>query len=243
MPVSLCLEIILIGFVLTWFTKKRRTGRILVAMGLILIVCFSYSPIPNALLKPLEYRYKPLSMIPDRDDIKYVVVLGGGHISDPRLAANSQLSDATLIRLIEGIRVYRQLPGSKLILSGGSPFGRISNAEVMADAALSLGVNKSAIVLEELSKDTEDEAILLKGIIGEGPFVLVTSAAHMPRSVALFRKLGMVPVPAPTDYGVKERDGRIFPGMFFPSAGELQKVESAFHEYMGLAWAWIRDQI
>ena len=241
MPLSLCMETIIIGIFLLWFTRKHRIGRTFVGIGIVLLVCFSYSAIPNALLKPLEYGYPPIA-VDDLEGVKWVVVLGGGHISDPRLSANSQLSGATLSRLVEGIRVYRLLPGSKLILSGGSSFGKTPNAEVVADAALALGVDKSDIVLEMLSRDTKDEAMFIRKMVIDEPLVLVTSAAHMPRSMALFQRHGMNPIAAPTDYGVKEGEGRISPGMFFPRSDHLQKAESAFHEYMGLAWGWARGQ-
>jgi uncharacterized SAM-binding protein YcdF (DUF218 family) len=98
------------------------------------------------------------------------------------------------------------------------------------------------VILESLSKDTKDEARLIKNIVGNDRFVLVTSASHMPRSMALFKKLGMQPIPAPTDYWVKERQG-ISPAMFFPSSNGLRKAERAFYEYLGLAWANLRGQI
>ena len=206
------------------------------------MVGFGYNAVPNALLRPLEYRYPPVRALQDVEGAKWVVVLGGGHVSDPRLSANSQLSGTTLTRLVEGIRIYRIVTGSRLILSGGAAFGNISNAEVMADAAIALGVDKSDIVLETLSRDTEDEAMFIREMVMDDPIVLVTSAAHMPRSMTLFEELGMAPVPAPTDYGVKEGDDRLSPGMFFPGADGLLKVESAFHEYLGLLWGWAVGQ-
>jgi uncharacterized SAM-binding protein YcdF (DUF218 family) len=60
--------------------------------------------------------------------------------------------------------------------------------------------------------------------------------------MALFQKLGMKPIPAPTDHWVKERKG-ISPYAFFPRADALRKAELAFHEYLGLAWAKLRGQI
>ena len=64
----------------------------------------------------------------------------------------------------------------------------------------------------------------------------------MPRSVALFKKHGLQPIPAPADYQVKEAQGPD-PTRFFPKAGPLVQMESAWHEYLGLAWAWLRGSI
>jgi uncharacterized SAM-binding protein YcdF (DUF218 family) len=60
--------------------------------------------------------------------------------------------------------------------------------------------------------------------------------------MALFEKQGMHPISAPTGHKVKERQA-ISPGMFFPSADGLSKTKKAFKEYLGLAWAKLRNQI
>lgn len=103
----------------------------------------------------------------DVHDIKWVVVLGGGHISDPKIPITGQLSDASMARLVEGIRLHRELPKSKLILSGGSFFDRVSNAKVLSEVAMALGVKKKNILLEEISKDTEDQARLIQQIVSK----------------------------------------------------------------------------
>ena len=241
-PLSLCFEILLFGLFLLWFTRKQKIGKIIVSISVFLLTLFSYGAISNTLLKPLEYKYTPLLNLEDMHHVKWVVVLGGGHTSDPQLPITNQLSDASTARLIEGIRLHNMLPESKIILSGGGLFDPVPNAKIMADVALSIGVDKEDLVLESVSKDTKDEAGLIQKIVGKDQFVLVTSASHMPRSVALFKKYGMHPIPAPTDYFVKKRQ-RVSPAMFFPSASDLYKTERAFHEYLGIAWAKLRGQI
>ncbi|MBW1698681.1 MAG: envelope biogenesis factor ElyC [Deltaproteobacteria bacterium] len=246
LPVSLCLELLLAGLVLLWFTRRQKAGKILVLMGVILLAALSYSPLPETLLRPLEYRYPPVLKIDSaqniKQDIKWVVVLGGGHTSNPKLPSTSQLSYASIARLVEGIRLYRKLPGSRLILSGGNPFGPVSNARVLADVAMAVGVDRQNLVLEPASKDTKDEAMLIQKIVGDDRFFLVTSASHMPRSMALFKKRGMHPLPAPAGHLVKDSKKR-HPGRFFPWTANLAKAERAFHEYLGLAWAKLRGQM
>jgi len=70
--------------------------------------------------------------------------------------------------------------------------------------AVSLGVNWQDIYLDHLSKDSKDQAKEVKKIVGNHRFLLVTSAAHMPRVMALFAKQGLTPIPAPTNYRVKK---------------------------------------
>ena len=241
-PVPICIEILLLGLFLLWFTRKQKIGKIIISIGVISLATLSCNAISNILLRPLEYKYPPLLKLEEIHDVKWIVVLGGGHISDPQIPINSQLSDASIARLVEGIRLLNMLSESKLILSGGSAFDPVPNAKVIAEVALAIGVAEQDLVLESVSKDTKDEARLIKKIVGNDRFVLVTSASHMSRSMALFEKLGMQPIPAPTNYWVKKRQ-RISPGIFFPNSDSLRKAARAFHEYLGLAWGKLRGQI
>ena len=172
----------------------------------------SYDGIPNVLIKQLESKYPPLCLTVisdtavsnDISSVKCIVVLGGGHISDPKIPITSQISGATLVRLIEGIRLHKKIPGSKIILSEGKVFDVAAGSEAMAEVAKAIGISQEDLILESESKDTADEARIIKPMIGDDKFILVTSAVHMPRSVAMFERLGMHPIPAPTDYLVIE---------------------------------------
>jgi uncharacterized SAM-binding protein YcdF (DUF218 family) len=249
-PLPLSLVLSFLGLYLLWFTTKQKVGKILVSVGLVILILFSYNVIADKLLRPLERQYKSFEMkgsssVPRTEDesaIKFVVVLGGGHALDPELPLISQIGSSELVRLIEGIRIYRKYPGAKLLLSGGGVFGPVSNAEVMARVAREIGVPERDIILESESKDTKDEAMLIKPIVGKGPFVLVTSASHMPRSMALFKKLGMDPIPSPVGHCVKDGE-ELTLYSFFPSTGNLGKAELAIHEYLGLTWAKLRGQM
>jgi uncharacterized SAM-binding protein YcdF (DUF218 family) len=80
-PVPLCLEILLLGLFLLWFTKKQKAGKIIVSIGVGLIIIFSYGTVQDILLRSLENKYPSLINIQEVDDVKWVVVLGGGHTS------------------------------------------------------------------------------------------------------------------------------------------------------------------
>jgi len=241
-PLSLCLEFLFVGLFLLWFTRKQRIGKMLVCVGIVLLILFSYPPLPDLFLRSLEYRYPPLVDVTRCSDIQWVVVLGGGHRSDSELPVTSQLSASSLSRLAEGVRIHRFLPESKLLLSGGTVFDPIPEARVMAGVAEMMGIKGNKIVPEERSKDTGDQARFIYEIVGDERLILVTSASHMPRSMALFQKMGMKPMPAPTDYWVRKGQG-IDPGVFFPSAASLRKAERALYEYLGLGWARLTGQI
>ncbi len=248
-PLPLSLLLSFLGLYMLWFTAKQRAGKILVSVGVIILTLFSCSVIANKLLRPLERKYESfemrgsssVSIIEDEPAIKYVVVLGGGHTSDPELPLISQIGRSSLVRLIEGIRIYRKYPGAKLILSGGIVFDPVPEAEVLARVAMGIGIPENDIILETKSKDTKDQAKFIKPIVSNEPFVLVTEASHMPRSMALFKKLGMNPTPSPIGHYVHEGQG-LSPHSFFPSTGDLYKSERAIYEYLGLAWSKLRGQ-
>jgi uncharacterized SAM-binding protein YcdF (DUF218 family) len=248
-PVSLCLGILLLGLVCLWATRRQRLGKGLVTLGTVLLILLSLPSLARQTLTPLENHY-PVLLHPETvswgensaTSPKWIVVLGGGHVSDPRLPATGQLSSAALSRVVEGVRLYKAVPGSKLLLAGGGVFDPMPEAEVMARVAVLLGAKPQDLRLETASRDTSDQAEIIAKELGRQRFILVTSAVHMPRSMALFRKRGMQPLPAPTDFLVREAQGLDL-GRFLPGASSLCEVEGAAHEYLGLAWAWLRGLI
>ena len=242
LPFSIVTALLLAGLALLWYTKKVKTARALLTAAGVLLLLFSYSLVPDLCLGLLEKRYTPLLSPDQANNVSWVVVLGARHTSDPNLPATSQASQATLSRLIEGVRIHRMAPGSKLVLSGGIAFDPKSEAETMAVIALALGVDRNNLVLDTGSKDTKDQAVSIKKLVGNDRFALVTSAAHMPRAMALFRKQGLAPLPAPTDFWVKQSQG-FNPRDLFPDASNFGKMERATHEFLGIAWAKLRGQI
>jgi len=247
LPVPFCSLLIIAGLVLLWLTRRQKAGKLLVSAGSVFLILFGYGLSTRSLLSPLERQSPPIlnaaaATPKDAPPVRWVIVLGGGGSYSSQLPSPSQLSNASLTRLLEGIRLQRQLPGSKLILSEGNIFGSGPVAEVMGKVAEGLGVRKEDLVLESESQDTESQAVLTLPIVGTEPFFLVTSAYHMPRSMALFRKLGMNPIAAPTDFQSLSAESW-GPSALYPSAGGLRKAELAVHEYLGLAWAKLRGKI
>ena len=232
-PLTLCLILATAGLFLLWFTRRQRSGRILVTAGFILLAVTSAGPVSDRILAPLERSFAPFEASQER--VPWVVVLGGGHTSDPILPVTSRISPESLNRLTEAIRIYRGLPGSKLILSGGAVFDPASEAEVFHQTARAIGIPERDLVLSDRARDTEEEARFIREMVGDDPLVLVTSASHMPRAVALFRKQGMNPIPAPAAHLVKRRPGLV-PEDFYPSAMALLKAQTAVREHLGMTW-------
>lgn len=236
LPVPLCLGILLTGLIFLWGTKKQATGKVLTTIGFAFLLLFSLPFFPDMCLRYLEHKHVSYIASAGKEDnfsnIKYVVVLAGGHILDPKIPITSQFCHEGLVRLTEGIRLYKKCPKAKLILSGGiGDRTNVTDAVLMADLSVELGVPKEDIILEPESMSTFDEARLIKPIVSNQKFILVTSASHMPRSMALFRKLGMNPVPAPTGHLVKHYGDRI---SVIPSVSNLKKSGTAIYEILGI---------
>ena len=102
-----------------------------------------------------------------------------------------------------------------------------------AEFAREFGVNEASIVVLNGSLDTHAEARSVAMLIGAAPFILVTSAYHMPRAMRLMERTGAHAIPAPTGQRV-DRSYRRW-GDLVPTASGLSKTEHALHEYLGLA--------
>lgn len=241
MPLPLLLLMGMIGLLLLWFSRRQHAGKALVGLAIILLAVASSPWAASRLLAPLERQFPPI--LARQPATEYIVVLGGGHVSEQGLPVSSRLNSASLARIAEGIRLYRLHPGSRLLLSGGPVFDPEAEAATMQAAALILGgVPAQDITQEGTSRDTAEQAHLLAPLLKGKRFLLVTSAAHLPRAMALFRQQGLAPVAAPTDYQVKR--GQLHgPGRYFPGAAALRKTEIALHEYLGLAWIRARTQL
>ena len=239
---TICIALLISGIFLLIFSKRQRAGKVTVVLGVIFLLSMSYDALPDRALGTLEHKYPPLNEIEPRSDVKWIVVLGGGHTSDPYLPAASRLSSESLARLVEGIAIHNKLPKSRMILSGSNIYDPVTESKSMADFAIMLGIDKNSILEEPASLDTDDQAILIKKIVGKDKFILVTSAFHIPRSMALFEKNGMHPIPAPAGHLVKN-NGTIDPFMFFPDSSRIEKMEFAVHEYLGLIWAKLTGMI
>lgn len=248
MPGTVTAGIAVLGAILLWFGKRQRAGKVLVTVGVGLLALLSTEVVGDLVLGPLERRYPPLLTGPGQPDVasladvEWVVVLGAGHTWEWRYSVTDQAGAVALARLAEGIRLHRLLPRAKLVVSGGTGPPSMVHAEVVARSAQVLGVSGDRLVREPEALTTEEEARNIRPIVGGGKLVLVTSAAHMRRAMALFEKQGMRPIPAPTDHLSPRLRERGF-GDFIPQGRGLVKVERALHEYVGMVWSRLRGNI
>ncbi len=230
-------------------------GKYLLALGIISYFAFSSSPLSMALLARLENRYPPLLDTKGVGDVDTIVLLTGGAWKDPYVPGTSQVDETTVSRLREAIRLFHLIPDAKLVISGG-PLGiderDMPVSRMVGDLASDMGIPGDRIMLETNSTTTYENGVEIKKILGEEPFVLVTSASHLPRAIAVFQKLGLSPIPAPADFravrhgprsllSTRELLKKLISG--FPSSSNLAHSEQAMHEYAGFIWYWMRGWI
>ena len=238
MPFTIFWIILLAGIVFYIF-KHRRTGLIFGILSIFWLTMISLPFLPSMLVKLMEDRFPPLfetSQVPSTGTIN-ILVLGGGHSEDKNLPPIDQLSLNSLCRLSEGLRLHRILPGSCLVFSGISRGQKYSHAEILRQAALSMGIAEKEIILLPTSENTWMEALDYTRKFGtNNTLILVTDAIHMPRAMFLFQKAGQKPIPAPTNHIVKS-DRKNGISNWGPSSSNIAMMEYAMHEMLGLAWA------
>jgi uncharacterized SAM-binding protein YcdF (DUF218 family) len=213
---------------------RRRIAAWLAASATIIAYAGATVPGGDLLLGPLERAYPPLRAHQPLPAVPYVVVLGSAYAPRDDIPVTSALDDEGLRRIVEGVRLVRQLPGARLIASGGARPGGVPAALGYALLARTFGVDPASIIVLDASLDTADEARAVAARIGATPFILVTSSFHMPRAVRLMQQAGAHPIPAPTG----QRAGGAFRydlRAWLPTSRGLRKSEAALHEYVGLA--------
>jgi uncharacterized SAM-binding protein YcdF (DUF218 family) len=213
---------------------KRVLGRLLVATGFFLLYFLSISPISDALLKPLETGLPAWKDGPIKADA--IVVLGGGVTDLTWLDLPSEPSASSKERVVRGIMIYRKHPFPLVFMGGsGDPSGtKSSDGEAMARMARELGVPAAAVKVENRSRNTLESAQALKGMIKGKDIILVTSAFHLKRATALFRKQGFRVIPAPAGYRYERKKLTFY--SFIPHAGNLADSSTAVSEYASLLW-------
>jgi uncharacterized SAM-binding protein YcdF (DUF218 family) len=219
--------------------KKKKATKWLFFIALIWLLVISTKFVPDLLVSRLENRFRSFSKS-DCASLKNpvnIIVLGGGHSDDNRFPVNDRLSGVALGRMIEGIRILKLIPGSNLITSGYAGRLSISQAEVLKETAVMLGVDSSKIKTLTTTRNTSDEANTYKAKFGSaGNIIVVTDAIHMPRAMMLFKKAGLSPIPAPTNHHIKKYTAAS-PFSWMPGSGNMSLMEIAVHEYVGLLWA------
>ncbi len=224
------------GAALLMLGRWRRTAIGMLWSGLLVLGLLGFVAVPNALLRPLENRYP----VPPPQTIARhvgVIVLGGATSHPGVYLAHGQvpLGDAAE-RMTVPVALLRQHPGLSLVFSGGE--GRllttgVTEAELARAFYAEQGVDLRRITLEGGSRTTRENAQQVAKLLGDRckePWLLVTSAWHMPRSMAEFEAVGCKVTAYPVDF----RTGDSTSLTEYSLANSLLRWQTALHEWLGL---------
>ena len=227
--------------------KRRETPRrlLLVTLSYLLLLVLSLPASSYLLLGSLEWQYPAVKTRPD--DVEAIVVLGSMVRQASGQRQRPELDEYSINRCVRAAELYRQGPPCPLVVSGGDDnperWGP-SCAEAMKDFLVQLGVRPADVIVEERSTTTYENAVESCKLLNERglhKIVLVTDGTHLVRADRCFRKQGVETIPAGCSYRATPSSGRRF-GVV-PSPHAVIDCQAVFHEWLGLAWYWLRGRI
>lgn len=236
-PLAWVLTLLALGLLLP--ERWRRAGTALLWSALAVLLLQGWEPLPDALLRRLEARH-PAPAPLDLRRYAGVIVLGGALESSYVWQGHAQPAlNGAAERMTAALPLLQRAPELKLLFTGGEGellAGALTEAERARRFYASLGVDPQRLIFESASRTTYENAVLsasLPGVDKTRPWLLLTSAWHMPRALATFEKSGWNVVPWPTDY----RAGLQTPWTQYSLAGGAVKWHTALHEILGL-WVY-----
>jgi len=223
------------------FGRRAWRTRILVLAQLQLLV-FSLPVVGDALLGHLEEEARqleadrPLPALGSANTVDAIVVLGGG--LEGRFEGVRNLPDMNDSgdRVWQAARLYKQGVAHRMVLSGGqfdADPRREAEAHGMKVFMMDMGVPEQALLIEDQSRTTFENALRTRALLGEGThtIALVTSAFHMGRSVLWFEKAGFTVYPVRADIRVLHEKRQFWDHLPKPQA--LDESTMAIKEYLG----------
>jgi uncharacterized SAM-binding protein YcdF (DUF218 family) len=225
-------------------SRWRRAGGRILLLGIALLLLAGYSPLGNVLLLTLSERYPPWQS--DGRSPDGIVVLGGAIDSEVTAARRSLELDNSAERILAMLQLARRFPAAKILFSGGSGNliqNSVPEAPIAGQLLQDFGVSPERIVLEGQSRTTAENATFAYRLAAPKPgerWLLVTSAFHMPRSIAAFRAAGFEVEAYPVDWRTRGWRDALLP--FDRLSSGLARTDVAIHEYSGLFAYWLSGQ-
>lgn len=238
--------LLILGWRSTKGTERKKTRKLFLA-GFLAFGFLSTDVCADWILSSLEDDY-PLARVESLEKADAVIVLGG--MMDP-IAQRGPVPEFTdgANRLFAGLELIHAGKAPTMILSGGSGLifqGGPAESTLLKTWLLSQDMaGEEQLIAEAESRNTAENALFSARICRDRGWTrvyLVTSAFHMPRSVAVFEKLtDLTVIPVPTDY----RSSAFFAGpeALFPSAHGIQKSWIGMKEYLGIVAYYFRGYI
>jgi len=235
LPIGIVIELSLVALLLL-VKDRRKASAVFLGCAVLVLWVSSMPVVANALMGRLERDF-PAVAVQDIPASKCIVLLGG--VIKPAFAPRT---DVEINEAVERVRIAARLfharKGEVIVVAGGnlpwSPIA-VSEAQSIKTLLIEWGVPASSIVLEEASRTTRENGLnsmVLMDLLACDTTLLVTSAAHMKRSVAVFKKLGMAVFPVSADVRAIA-DPKLTLLDFLPAADALKMTTDALREWLG----------
>ncbi len=224
LPASLLISLIFI--MMLWVFPESQLVFGLLVTSVLGLYLLSLPSVADALLHPLEQRYATHTAKTDTFP-DMIFVLAAGFSKDTEASGLKRLSQTSLVRLAEGVRLLQCYPNAQLMVCQYRGHG----GSVMLDAALELGVIPERVQSIDAGSSTKAEIRAVVDRIGQQSIMLVTSAIHMPRAMRISQNMGLQCTAAPTDFRMHPPTAK-FHLRWMPHSNELVKSEAAIYEYL-----------
>lgn len=235
-PSNLLLSLILLGFVLALFRRVRALGIGIAFTVTALTIALGLLPVSTYLLTPLEERFPPFH--DDGKPVNGIVLLGGSVEASDSISRGRLVANESAERVLDTIQLAHRYPQARILISGGggTVFGDgAAEAPIIAEYFKSIGIDPARIVVEGRSRTTLENALYSRDLVRprEGErWLLVTSAWHMPRAIAVFEKAGFAVTAYPVDFRTGGGSNNHRPFAFISEG--LRRLDVGTKEWAGL---------
>ncbi|HTC83067.1 MAG TPA: YdcF family protein [Rhizomicrobium sp.] len=225
------LGLLVVATALCLLLRWQRAAKVFALVAVALILTAWLAAVPLA--RVWENRY-PRPPWPDHVD--GILVLGSGFDSALLRQRHAPGTNEGAYRLVEGLAAARHYPDARLVFTGGS--GALEGSQFPeSDTAryvfTELGQDPKHMILESRSRNTYENILYSKAIVKPRPgevWLLVTAAMHMPRAMAITRKLDWRMMAWPSDFTTGPQSS----GSIWGVTGNLELMDYVVHEWIGL---------
>ncbi len=216
------------------FTSRARTGRVLLAALMGFLIVISIAPLGNWMLLSLEQRF---AVPADLGKVDGIIVLSGAFHAKNSAWRGAPVLNQYAGRFTKFMELARLHPEAKLVFSGGAVYpmhNNVTESGIGRWFFAAQGLDITRIQFEDKSRNTHENVVFSKQLAQPQPgehWVLVTSAAHMPRSVGLFRKNGWNVTPYPAGFAAMPFLEPLSSPDF---GGRLERLDDGVKEWTGL---------
>lgn len=230
------LLITIVVSLLTVIVRPSRLAKVALVCGVTALALCAWTPVPLWLMKPLEERFSPF---PSVSSVTGIIVIGGAF--DVLQSHNDRDVSFNLrgARMTAFAELSRRYPKARLIFSGGKASSdlSLSEAAIARRLFINMGIDVARVLFEDRSRTTHENAEYSRRLVTlhkDDRWLLVTSAADMPRAIGSFRSAGWPVTAFPVDYHAQ--DGWSTPGL----GRGLELLDWSLHEWTGLVYYRLR---